>query len=366
MTTLTRMRRVPLLLLLALSLAVLLVVPATGSAATMISLGSARGFGALAGSTVTNTGSSVVTGTAGGDVGVSAGSSITGFPPGILSGVQRSNDAVAIQAQIDLGNAYTDAATQITTSDLTGQDLGGLTLTPGVYAFSTSAQLTGNLTLNAQGDPNAVFIFKIGSTLTAASSSSVTLINSAQPCHIFWQVGSSATLGSGTQFAGHIMAQASISTQAGTTVLGQLLARTGAVTLIDTDITNNFCVAAAAPAAVAVTKSLAPGQSAAVQVGAPVSYAIVVTNSGETTLATVPLTDTFDSAHLAYVSASPTPDSTSTGSLTWTDLTGAGLLRTVRVRDCDVHRHHTRHVSAEHCDRRGSHRRQRCSRADRD
>ncbi len=189
-----------------------------------INLGTASSFGVLAGTTVTNTGFTIVTG----DVGVSPGSAITGFPPGsIVGGTEHAADAVALQAQNDLKNAYNDAASRAFNSDLTGQDLGGMTLTPGVYFFSSSAQLTGNLTLNGFGQ----YIFQIASTLTTASTSSVTLINGARACNVFWQVGSSATLGIGTTFKGTIMALTSISLTTGASMLGSALARTGAVTL---------------------------------------------------------------------------------------------------------------------------------------
>lgn len=197
-------------------------------------LGTAANFGVLGGSTVTNTGSSVVAG----QVGVSPGTSITGFPPGIVipPGTIHLNDAVAAQAQSDLTTAYVAIAATPTGTDLTGTDLGGLTLTPGVYGFTSSAQLTGALTLNAQGNPNAVFIFKIGSALTTASSSSVLLINSASSCNVFWQIGTSATLGTTTRFAGNILALASITLTTGANTSGRLLARNGAVTLDSNNI----------------------------------------------------------------------------------------------------------------------------------
>lgn len=192
-------------------------------------------FAVLGGSTVTNTATpTVVTG----DLGVSPGSAVTGFPPGIVvGGTIHAADAVAAQAQSDLTAVYTNLANTACNTDLTGQDLGGLTLTPGVYCFSTSAQLTGTLTLDAQGNSNAVFIFKIGSTLTTASASSVLLINSASSCGVFWQVGSSATLGTGTSLAGSIVALTSITLNTGASLNGRALARNGAVTLDDSHVT---------------------------------------------------------------------------------------------------------------------------------
>jgi type VI secretion system secreted protein VgrG len=191
-------------------------------------LGSAQSFSVLGASTVTNTGSTLVTG----GLGVSPGSAVTGFPPGmVIGGSIHAGDSVALQAQTDLTAAYTTAAATPCTADLTGQDLGGLTLTPGVYCFNSSAQLTGTLTLNAQGNPGAVFLFKTGSSLTTASNSAVLLTNGASPCNVTWQVGSSATFGTGTVFAGNILALTSITLNTGARVSGRALARTGAVTL---------------------------------------------------------------------------------------------------------------------------------------
>src|SRR5688500_17412718 len=200
-----------------------------------ISLGTAQSFGVLGGSAVTNTGATTVNG----NVGVSPGSSVTGFPPGIVvGGAIHSNDAVAVQAQNDLTTAYNEIAATPCTVDLTGQNLGGLALTPGVYCFSSSAQLTGALTLDALGNPNALFLFKIGSTLTTASGSTVTVINGGSACNsVFWQVGSSATLGTGTSFAGDILALTSITLTTGANTSGRALARNGAVTL-DTNNVN--------------------------------------------------------------------------------------------------------------------------------
>jgi uncharacterized protein with beta-barrel porin domain len=200
-------------------------------------LGTVASFAVLGASTVTNTGSTVLTGTAAnpGDLGVSPGSAITGFPPGSLTGPAATihlNDAVAIQAQIDLTKAFNTLTSKPATANLTGQNLGGLTLTPGVYSFSSAAQLTGALTLNGLGNPNSVFIFNIGSTLTTASASAISLINGAQGGNVFWRVGSSATLGTTTSFAGDILANASITLNTGAKITcGAAWAETGAVTL---------------------------------------------------------------------------------------------------------------------------------------
>jgi hypothetical protein len=161
------------------------------------------------------------------------GTAITGFPPGIvIGGAIHDADPVAMQAQADVTNAYNVLAGLPMTQDLTGQDLGGLTLLPGVYHFATSAQLTGTLTLNTQGNPDSVFVFQIGTTLTTASNSTVATINGPDDCHIYWQIGSSATLGTGTHFQGNILASASITLTTGATILsGRALAQNGAVTL---------------------------------------------------------------------------------------------------------------------------------------
>jgi len=191
------------------------------------SLGSAQDFAVLGASTVTSSGATVVTG----DLGVAPGTAITGFPPGIVNGTIHAGDALALQAQGDLTTAYNALAGAICTTSLTGMDLGGLTLTPGVYCFAASAPLNGVLTLDALGDPSAVFIFQIGSTLLTAIDSSVDLINGAKAGNVYWQVGSSATVGAGTALKGNVVALASITLSAGSTVSGRALARTGAVTL---------------------------------------------------------------------------------------------------------------------------------------
>jgi hypothetical protein len=198
-----------------------------------IPLGAACGFGILAGSTVTNVAGTATT--VSGDVGVWPGAAITGFgAPASITGAFHAGDAVAMTAQGDLTTAYNNAAGAAGGAVLTA-DIGGQTLPPGVYK-TTSAQpslgITGNLTLDGKGDPNAVWIFQIVSTLTtAAGNSQIILINGANSHNVFWQVGSSATLGTTTKFSGTIMAQASITITTGATLNGRALARTGAVTL---------------------------------------------------------------------------------------------------------------------------------------
>ena len=203
-----------------------------------VGLGTAEDYAVLAGSTVTNTGPSVISG----DLGLSPGTSVTGFPPGlVIDGTQHVADAVALQAKSDLTTAYNDAAGRPTADDVTDEDLGGMTLTPGVYEASTAMALTGTLTLNAQGNPAAVFIFKAGSTLITAANSKVQFINGGSACNVFWQVGSSATLGTSTEFVGTIMALTSATLQTTATLEGRVLARNGAVTLDNNVITAPNC-----------------------------------------------------------------------------------------------------------------------------
>ena len=205
-----------------------------------ITLGTAGDFAVLGGSAVTNTGPSIIQG---GDVGGGPGSTITGFPPGRLAAPYtfHAGDSAATRAHEDLRNAFNAAAALTPTQELSGRDLGGLVLTPGVYSFSSSAQLTGMLTLDDLGDPNAQFVFQIASTLTTATNSSVVTIDggSSPGGSVFWQVGSSATLGAGGAFEGHILALTSITVNSGATILdGSVLAIGGVVTLDSNEITN--------------------------------------------------------------------------------------------------------------------------------
>jgi hypothetical protein len=217
---------------------VTMVVVVTGAFAAQppVGLGTADSFAVLAGSAVTNTGSSTING----DLGLSPGTAVTGFPPGTVNGSTHKTDAVAAQAQVGLTTAYNDAAARTPAVTVSG-DLGGMTLAPGVYKSSSSIGLTGALTLDAQGNTSAVFVFQAGSTLTTAPASHVNLINGAQACNVFWQVGSSATLGTTTVFAGDILALTDISINNGVTVSGRALARNGAVTLINDTISAAHC-----------------------------------------------------------------------------------------------------------------------------
>ena len=235
MNNLTRRRWIALLGLgtvtgLLLAVASLSTAPGASAAEAPVGLGTAGTYAVLGGQAVTNTGPSILFG----DVGVSPGTAITGFPPGVALGVTHAGDAVAGGAQSDLTIAYDDAAGRAPIAAIAG-DLGGLTLTPGVYNAASSIGLTGTLTLDAQGDPAAVFIFQVGSALTTASASSISMINGAQPCNVFWQIGSSATLGTNSDFIGTILALTSISVTTGTTVEGRALARNGQVSL-DTNV----------------------------------------------------------------------------------------------------------------------------------
>src|ERR1022692_724428 len=182
-----------------------------GAAVAPVGLGTASSFAVLAGSTVTNTNPSILNG----DLGVSPGSAITGFPPGVVNGTVHQTDGVAAGAQSDLTTAYNDAAGRTPATSLPGFIGAGQSLDAGVYKATSSLDVGGSLTLNAHGNAGAVFIFQVGSTLITDSASHILLLNGAQACNVFWQVGSSATLGTGSIFQGNILALASITVTTG-------------------------------------------------------------------------------------------------------------------------------------------------------
>ena len=251
--------------------------PAPAGAATAIDLGTARSFAVLAGSGITNTGTTRITG----DVG-SFGSSdaITGFDTVTLIGVNHGGDAVTQQAKDDLTTAYNQAFASAPANSV-NTELGGLRLTPGVYHNGTLG-ITGALTLDTQGDPNAVFVFQADSTLITAADSSVVVLGGSTACNVFWQVGSSATFGEDSMLVGNVLAAESISASRGAAFEGRLLARVGAVTLIQNTITATTC-AAPTPTPVATTTP-----DAAAAAAAPLPAADVTTAEATPVAAVVP------------------------------------------------------------------------------
>jgi Ice-binding-like len=240
----------------ALLAASLVLAPAASAVATAPPLGRASTFAVLGGSAVTNTGATVLTG----DLGVSPGSSITGFPPGQVDGTLQSTP-VSTAAQADIGTAYGDASGESCDYDLSGQNLGGMTLTPGVYCFDSSAQLTGVLKLDAQGSSTAQWLFKITSSLTSASDAAVVLVNGGSTCNdnVNWLIGSSATIGSGSAFLGNIIANTSITLATGANSTGSLYAHTGAVTMDTNNVST--CSGSAIPPPPTLTISTTPSSS---------------------------------------------------------------------------------------------------------
>jgi hypothetical protein len=229
------------------------------SASTAPGLGTATSCAVLAGQTVTNTGSTTITG----DLGVSTGTAVTGSPT-VIGTTHTGSDPVAISAQNDLTTAYGNAASSPCNFDETGKNLGGQTLTPGTYCQTTAPTLTGTLTLSGNG----VFIFKAGSTLVTAPGSTVRLTNGAQPCNVFWQVSSSATLDTTTTFVGTIMALTDISLKNGATIAGRALARNGQVSLISNQITRPATCSAATVSGPSPTPSATPSGTGLPRAGA--------------------------------------------------------------------------------------------------
>ncbi len=245
-----------------------------------VGLGTAASFAVLAGTTITNTGPSVISG----DVGLSPGTAVVGFPPGTVNnGTIHATDATAAQAEAAVTTAYNDAAGRAATATISA-DLGGRTLVSGVYTGATLG-LTGTLTLDAQGDPNAVFVFQSASTLITASASVVALTNGATACNVFWQVGSSATLGTNSTFVGTVLALTSIAATTGTNVNGRVLARNGAVTLDSNTITNSTCGGTAPTTTTIAATTTAPTTTTT-------ALAATTTAPTSSTTTTVPTTTT--------------------------------------------------------------------------
>lgn len=289
---------------------------AAALAAVAPPLGNATSFAVIGASAVTNTGPSVITG----DLGISPSnaSSVTGFPPGLVVGSTHFADGVALAAQNDVTAAYNTLAGQSCNSTVSA-DLGGSTLVSGTYCNGSSMGLTGTLTLDAQGNPNAVFVFQIGSTLTTASNSVVRLINGGQSCNVFWQVGSSATLGTSTTFVGNILALTSIGLLTGASTDGRVIARTGAVTMNGNAVTVCSLASATAPTA---AKAFVPPTISA---GGTSTLVITVVNPNPAPATlTAPLTDTLPTGML--VASAPNATTTCGGSGTIVAVAGASTV----------------------------------------
>jgi Ice-binding-like len=264
---------------------ILLFASSAMGATASVGLGSAASFSVLGGETVTNTGPTTMFG----DLGLSPGSSVTGAPH--VLGQTHIDDAVAIGAKNALTTAYNDAASRASNGSA-GTDLAGQTFLPGVRTASSSLLLSsGSVTLDAQGDPNAVFIFQIGSTLITGSNTTVLLVNGAQACNVFWKVGSSATLGTGTRFVGTIMASASITATTAATIHGRLLAQTAAVTLDTNTITTSNC-ASSATGSGGGTETTTPAEATALVEATKLAETTAVTTAPGGKPATQPVSPT--------------------------------------------------------------------------
>ncbi|MCU4185865.1 DUF3494 domain-containing protein [Acidiferrimicrobium sp. IK] len=305
--------RIPVAVALSLSaglaIAGVTITPAD-AAVTTIDLGTAQFASVLAGQGVTNSGSTVLNL----DLDTSPLPSVSGFPPGVTLGTEHLADGVAQTAQSDLTTAYDAAVAAPSTANVTGVDLGGRTLTEGVYTASSSMSLTGALTLS--GTSSSVFIFQAGTTLTTGSASSVLLSGGVSACNVFWQVGSSATLGADSTFVGNILALQSISLDTGATVQGRALARNGAVTLLGNVFSGSTCSASTtttttAPAATTTTAPAATTTTTAPAATTTTAPAATTTTAPATTPTTSGVTPTTSGA-----TPTTSPAGTTTGGST--------------------------------------------------
>lgn len=301
-----------------LSIALLLcgLASAPGAFAQGAGLGTATPFAVLGASAISSSGATVVTG----DLGISPSnaSSVTGFtfstPPGggQVIGATHFANAVALTAQGDATTAYNTLAGLPCSAPISA-DLGGLTLNTGVYCSASTMGLTGTLTLDAQGDPDAVFVFQIGSQLTTASNSRVVVVNGGRSCNVFWQVGSSATLGTGTQFLGNLIALTSISVNTASQINGRLLARTAAVTLQSAAVTVCSLIPPGVVLPPTVAKSFTP---ASIAQGATSTLTLTLTNpDASVSTLTSPFTDTLPAGVLIASPPSATTTCGGTGSI---------------------------------------------------
>lgn len=276
-------------LLLTLLFIILILPVGVMAAQPPVHLGTTESYAVLAATTITNIGTTTINGEKGGDVGLYPGTSFTGQETATISGAIHVNDTDALAAQNDLIIAYDDAAGRTPVTRIPSE-LGGKTLKPGVYDSDDGTfAITGTLTLDAEGDPDGVFVFLTSSSLITATDSNISLQNSARFCRIFWKVGSSATLGSYSHFVGHILAYTTITANTGASVQGQLLARNGAVTLDSNTITNGICAEAAVAAETTAVPTLAasPLEITASSTTAATTVATVTPAGGTTEITTI-------------------------------------------------------------------------------
>jgi hypothetical protein len=282
-----------------ITLGVAMLLPTSAGAAVVpVGLGTASSFAILAGSAITNTGTSII----GGDIGSYPTPTETGVPDMVLTGTDHSGDAVTQQAKTDLLTAYNTAVGE-SPATAVATELGGTTLTPGIYSSATM-QITGILTLDTGGDPNALFVFQASTTLTTASDSAV-LVVGGLACNVYWQVGSSATLGVRSHLVGNVLAATSITATTNASVQGRLLALDGAVTLDTNSVTNTGC--AAAPVATTTPTTAVPTTAAPV----PTTAAPTPTTAVPTPTTAVPTPTTVTPTP---TTAAPTPTTAVPGS----------------------------------------------------